>query len=276
MKRAAFRFSVFFSAILAVGVAATSLFPVNAQETSSSPEGEFQDVLPVPPEGMKWELVWNDEFNGIQIDWTKWDAPDYKRRDGFWSPRALSLNGEGALVMTTFKDENGRFIDACLRTKGKYEKAKGFFVARMKLHKEVGHWSAFWLMNACQGNVGNGSVDGVEIDIMEKPWLDNRVNFALHWDGYGPARQSTAFEAEAEGVMEGFHAFGLWWGDDAYRFYIDGKQRWETAAAGICDQPLFIKLSDEIGDWAGDIKTANLPDQTLVDYVRVYDLVPIR
>jgi hypothetical protein len=37
--------------------------------------------------------------------------------------------------------------------------------------------------------------------------------------------------------------------------------------------PLYIKLSDEIGTWAGDIKTVSLPDEFLVDYVRVYDLV---
>ncbi len=32
-------------------------------------------------------------------------------------------------------------------------------------------------------------------------------------------------------------------------------------------------LSDEIGNWAGDITKAQLPDKFLVDYVRVYDLV---
>jgi hypothetical protein len=36
---------------------------------------------------------------------------------------------------------------------------------------------------------------------------------------------------------------------------------------------LYIKLSDEIGDWAGDISKAKLPDRFLVDYVRVYDTV---
>jgi hypothetical protein len=39
------------------------------------------------------------------------------------------------------------------------------------------------------------------------------------------------------------------------------------------DIPEYIKLSDEIGNWGGDIQKAKLPDQFLVDYVRVYDLV---
>lgn len=237
---------------------------------------EFADTLPAPPDGMEWKLIWNDEFSGNQIDWSKWDAPDSRRRDGFWSPKSFSLDGKGNLVMSVFKDSDGRFIDGCLRTQGKFVKAKGFFVARMKLHKEVGHWSAFWLMNGCEGKIGNGSADGAEIDIMEKPWLDSKVNFAVHWDGYGPEHGSVHASPEIEGIMEGFHTFGLWWADDAYRFYVDGKLVWETTAEGICTEPLYLKLSDEIGDWAGDIKEANLPDQTLIDYVRVYDLAPLQ
>jgi hypothetical protein len=48
---------------------------------------------------------------------------------------------------------------------------------------------------------------------------------------------------------------------------------WRTDAGGVCQVPLYIKLSDEVGTWAGDISEAKLPDRFLVDYVRVYDLV---
>ena len=71
--------------------------------------------------------------------------------------------------------------------------------------------------------------------------------------------------------MEGWHTFGLWWKPDEYVFYVDGKETWRTKAGGVCQVPEYIKLSDEIGNWAGDIKKAKLPDAFLVDYVRVYD-----
>jgi hypothetical protein len=38
--------------------------------------------------------------------------------------------------------------------------------------------------------------------------------------------------------------------------------------------PQYIILSNEVGTWAGDINAAKLPDSCLIDYVRVYDLVP--
>lgn len=256
-------------------LAACAMFLQNvcSEEPFPALAGKVADTLPEPPDGMKWVLVWNDEFDGDTIDETKWDSPECPRRDGFWSKRSFALDGQGNLRMTVFQDADGKFIDGCLRTKGKFEKAKGFFVARMKVHAEVGHWSAFWLMNRCEGRIGNGSVDGAEIDIMEKPWLDERVNFAVHWDGYGKEHKSAAREVKVPGVETGFHTYALWWADDAYRFYIDGRQEWETTAAGICTEPLYLKLSDEIGPWAGDIKKAKLPDENLIDYVRVYDLV---
>jgi hypothetical protein len=36
--------------------------------------------------------------------------------------------------------------------------------------------------------------------------------------------------------------------------------------------PEYLLLSDEVGDWGGDITKAKLPDEFQVDYVRVYDL----
>jgi beta-glucanase (GH16 family) len=108
---------------------------------------------------------------------------------------------------------------------------------------------------------------------MEKPWLDDRVQHALHWDGYGEAHRSKGEVATVPGVMDGFHTFALFWKAEEYVFFVDGKETWRTAAGGVCQVPLYIKLSDEIGKWGGDITMAKLPDRFLVDYVRVYDLV---
>ncbi|MGD8238514.1 MAG: glycoside hydrolase family 16 protein [Armatimonadota bacterium] len=231
------------------------------------------DELPPAPEGKAWKLTWHDEFDGDELDESKWEVPpDARRRDGWWMRKAVSLDGEGHLVISTLKDGD-RYIDGCVRTRGKFEHAFGYYVARVRLQQQPGHWSAFWLYNHCVGKVGDEGRDGTEIDIYEKPWLDDRVQHALHWDGYGDAHKSAGQKSEAPGVLEGFHTFSLWWKPDEYVFYVDGKETWRTSAGGVCQVPLYIKLSDEIGEWAGDIATAELPDRFLVDYVRVYDIV---
>jgi beta-glucanase (GH16 family) len=249
------------AAVLAIGL-------VVSQARAQAP----QDGLPKPPEGKQWKLVWHDEFDGDALDESKWETPpDGKRRDAFWMRKAVSLDGQGHLAISTLK-EDGKYIDGCVRTRGKFEHAFGYYVARIQFQRQPGHWSAFWLYNSSVGKVGNEGRDGTEIDIMEKPWLDERINYALHWDGYGPAHKSEGKVVRVPGVMQGFHAFGLLWMPDHYVFYVDGKEMWRTKAGGVCQVPLYIKLSDEVGNWGGDIHKAKLPDRFLVDYVRVYDL----
>ena len=108
---------------------------------------------------------------------------------------------------------------------------------------------------------------------MEKPWLDERVQHTFHRDGYNKDHKSEGHVAKVPGVMNGFHTFGLRWKAEEYIFYVDGKEAWRSKAGGVCQVPQYMLLSDEIGTWAGDIAKAKLPDQFLVDYVRVYDLV---
>jgi len=231
------------------------------------------DKLPPVAAGQSWKLAWNDEFDGKALDTSKWDVPEYKRRDALWSRKAVVLDGKGNLALKVIK-EGGNYLDGCARTKGKYEKAFGYFVARMRLQKSTGHWPAFWLFNDGVNTVGNAGRDGTEIDIMEKPFLDSKVQQTLHWDGYGKEHKSEGFVAGVPGIMEGWHDFGLLWTPKEYVYYVDGKETWRTAAGGVCQVPLYLKLSDEIQfkGWAGKLDDAKLPDETLVDYVRVYDL----
>ncbi len=234
---------------------------------------DAHDTLPPAPPGKTWKLVWHDEFDGRKLDETKWDVPpDRRRRDAFWMRKAISLDGQGHLVISTLA-EDGKYIDGCVRTLGKFEHTFGYYVARAKFQSQPGHWTAFWLMGRGVGSIGDEGRDGTEIDIMEKPWLDDRVQHTLHWDGYGRDHRSEGKVVKVPGVMDGFHTFALLWTPKEYVFFVDGKETWRTRAGGVCQAPLYIKLSDEVGDWGGDIAKAKLPDRFLVDYVRVYDLV---
>ena len=246
-----------------------ALFPTFA----NGQQDESKDQLPSAPEGKAWKMVWHDEFDGDKLDETKWDVPpDGKRRDGWWMRKAISLDGKGHLAISTIKDGD-RYIDGCVRTNEKFEHAFGYYVARIRLQKQPGHWSAFWLYNESVNKIGDEGRDGTEIDIYEKPWLDDRVQQTLHWDGYGKEHKSEGKVVKVPGVMEGWHTFSLLWLPDQYVFYVDGTETWRTKAGGVCQVPLYIKLSDEMGNWGGDITKAKLPDEFLVDYVRVYDLV---
>ncbi len=125
------------------------------------------------------------------------------------------------------------------------------------------------------GKIGDGGRDGTEIDIMEKPWLESKITQNLHWDGYGKEHRSAGAGAfTVPGLNEGFHTFALHWTPQEYVFYVDGLETWRTRGGGVSQVPEYAKLTEEIGKWGGDISKAKLPDEFVVDYVRVYDEVP--
>lgn len=98
---------------------------------AQSQQDGIPDKLPPPPEGKAWKMVWHDEFDGTKLDETKWVfRPEGKRRDGWWSPKAVRLDGQRHLVMRTYK-EDGKIVDGCITTQGKFEHAFGYYVARI-------------------------------------------------------------------------------------------------------------------------------------------------
>lgn len=227
--------------------------------------------LPPLAEGRAWELVWSDEFDGDTLDPAKWEAiGDSPRRDGFWVKEDAYLDGTGNLVLRTKKDGD-RYTSGAVRTLGRYENAFGYWEARCEFPTQPGHWPAFWLMPPKGIDpLERAGEDGSEVDIMEKPWLEDKVQHALHWDGYAKRHKSEGKEAEVPGVSRGWHTFGVHWTEKEYVFYVDGVETWRTSAGGVCQVPLYIKLTEEIGPWAGSIADAALPDYFRVDYVRVY------
>lgn len=251
--------------LLLVGSVISSSLPGYAQTN--------QAFLPPAPEGKKWKLAWHDEFDGSQLDESKWNRlGDWKRRDGYWVKEDAYVNGQGSLLLRT-KQDGDRFTCGAINTKGKFEHAFGYYEARCKMPKQPGHWSAFWMMCDGVSKVGNDGRDGTEIDIIEMPWRDGQLTVNLHWDGYGKDHKSAGKKFSLPDTVEGFHTYGLLWLQDEYVFYVDGKEVWRSQAGGVSQVPEFLKLTNEIGKWAGDIQQAKLPDYFEVDYVRVYDVV---
>jgi beta-glucanase (GH16 family) len=248
-------------------VAATLLFSATVLVRAEAAE----PVLPPAPSGQQWEMIWHDEFDGAKLDETKWNRlGDSKRRDGFWIKDDAYLSGHGTLLLRTRKDGE-RYTSGAMDTRGKFEHAFGYYVARCKMPKQPGHWPAFWMMCRGVGHVGDQGRDGTEIDVVEIPWRDGQVTMNLHWDGYGKDHQHAGTRTTIPALTDGFHDYGLLWTKEEYVFYVDGREIWRTKAGGVSQVPEYLLLTEEIGKWGGDITKAELPDYFEVDYVRVYE-----
>ncbi len=240
------------------------------------------------------DLIWSDEFDGTGApDPSKWDRPEYNRRDNangpddWWSNDDSYLDGNGHLIIRIRKIANkNNDGDSCdystgvVRTLGKYEPTYGRFVIRCKLPTQAGWWVAFWMMQGDQGSVGNGGVDGSEVDIMEAFGWSDKINHAIHWDGYGADHKSVGKNELIPGIHEGFHTYMLDWYPEKYIFYVDSVEQWRSEGGGVCNQPGYIKVTGELSTedwamneyWANNPADATYPDSLVVDWVRVYEL----
>ena len=223
------------------------------------------------PPGKDYKLVWADEFDGEQLEATKWDYRGLgKRRNAVNTKDAVRLDGQGHLVITTSK-AGEEYRTGMVATHGKFEPVFGYFECRVKFQSQQGHWSAFWLQTPTMGKViGDAKQSGTEIDIFEylarQPDL---LQMNLHWDGYGKDHKHAGKQHRDTTLAEGWHVIGLEWTPEEYRFFLDGKEVWRTAE-GVSHAKEFIILSMEVDKWGGDIAAAKLPDSCQFDYVRVY------
>ena len=250
-----------------------------------------KDVKTEEKEKQEWTLVWKDEFNGSSLDGKKWDQPEYNRRsndngpDGWWLKEDSYLDGNGHLVIRARKINNRNrdkdifdFSTGAVRTIDRFEQKFGKFEIRCKLPTQPGWWVAFWLMSPTVGNEDGSGEDGSEIDIFEGFGWTDRVQHALHWDGYGDAHQSEGESMTIPGIREDYHTYILEWNETEYRFFIDSTETWRSQAGGVSKVPAYVKVTGELStqDWAISQYWANnpargvYPDSFLVDYVRVY------
>lgn len=220
-------------------------------------------------------MVWNDEFDGAQLDNSKWDfCPEWARQGGsWWSDDNAWVNGNGLLKLNVTERNDSVFCGA-VRTHNKYNQKYGYFEVSCKVPQIQGGWAAFWMM-PYGNNVGSDGNDGTELDIFESinGW-NGKIQHALHWDGYGADHQKDSKSMTDWGLYDGeFHKFGMMWTPDEYIFYIDDVETWRSSAGGVSDVEQYMKLTMEVsnGTWPGDWNNQTTkPITWSIDYVRTY------
>lgn len=219
-----------------------------------------------------FKLVWLDDFDKKTLDFSKWD---YRylgpRQKGINTKESVKQDPQKGVLQICATKSGSQYLTGMISTQGKFETKYGYFEAKVKLQKEQGSWSAFWLQSPTYGQkIGDLKASGAEIDIYEFLKVDgNMVRHNVHIDGYNENLKSVGTMSSHANITEGWHTFGVLWEESGYKFYVDRKLVWETNQ-NISHHEEFMILSLEIGDWGGDISKAALPDCYEIDYVKVY------
>ena len=232
-----------------------------------------------------WELVWQDEFDGPEINAANWthemgghgwgnaESQYYTDQPG------NSFIENGHLVIQALEENilGKRYTSARMVTKGKFEQAYGRIEGRIQVPYGQGIWPAFW-------SLGNNFPEtpwplSGEIDIMEHIGKEpQHVYGTVHGPGYsGDSGVGGSFMLRSGALSDDFHVFAIEWEPEEIRWYIDDQHYHTITPADlpgewVYDHPFFLILNVAVGGyWPGyPDETTVFPQQMRVDYIRVY------
>jgi beta-glucanase (GH16 family) len=206
-------------------------------------------VTGADPAPAGWQLVWSDEFEGDQIDRTKWD---FDLGNGFYSYDAkqwISGWGNDELQYYTQEPENAfvrdgqlhiralkqslhgcGYTSARLKTRAKdgtalFQQQYGRFEFRAKLPIGAGIWPALWLLPQNE-TYGTWPASG-EIDVLEVRGQEpHKILGTLHYGSRWPENKHSGaeFVLPVGGTVADYHLYALEWEPGIFRWFVDGQQ----------------------------------------------------
>ncbi|WP_434951469.1 family 16 glycosylhydrolase [Shewanella sp. HL-SH4] len=247
---------------------------------------DIEEVEATPPTSITgWQMVWQDEFDGTEVDSSKWsfavdcfgggndEAQCYTARSensqvaqGLLTITALRETFSGPAVNDSDPNydplDTSKTLDytsARLVSKNKGDWKYGRFEIRAKLPQGQGTWPAIWMLPT-DWVYGPWAGSG-EIDIMEAVNLktvtnggepESAVHGTLHfgktWPNNVYSGQDYALP-NAQNPSDDFHVYALEWQEDEIRWYVDDVHYATQRSSGWYSQYI-----DENGN------TVNAPD----------------
>ncbi|MBR3179191.1 MAG: glycoside hydrolase family 16 protein [Clostridia bacterium] len=168
---------------------------------------------------------------------------------GFWWNTDLAIVHDGKIHIQTKYFENGYksgkngWYSCGLCTDGLFDQTYSYFEIRCILPKGTGIWPSLWMMpHQMNDTIGNGGIDGAEIDVFEAAnyqyRLSNNVNVvssAIHYDACGSDQQKqtvcTPFLTDNDPYEE-YNTYGVEWNEKEYIFYHRSRKNAPTSSSG--------------------------------------------
>lgn len=255
-------------------------------------------------------LIWQDEFNGTQLDTNKWnyeqgyyigDDPNSwgwgnAELEHYTDSEQNVFVQDGKLNIRALNDPKSfpqdpsryaQYSSGKINTKGHLSLQYGRVDFSAKLPTGNGIWPALWMLPEDEA-YGAWAASG-EIDVMEaKGRLPGTTSGAVHFGGQWPVNKYIAGEyhfPDGQTFASDFHVYTLIWEEDNFKWYVDGKfffkvtrDQWYSVAApnnpnAPFDQPFYIIMNLAVGghfDGGRAPDPGDIPATMQVDYVRVY------
>ena len=245
----------------------------------------------------EWEQVWSDEFDGDELDLSKWNILRWRPRwvnneeQAYTNRDTNVFLQDGNLVIQGLiepnyydTDYNGNqytanYTSGRVNTDDNFSWTYGRFDIRAKLPSGKGSWPAIWMLGESITSIG--WPDCGEIDIMEHVGFDDgNIHGSIHTKDFNHIMNTQrSGSMTVSSATESFHVYSLEWSPNYLRFLIDDSPFFFVyndsngdEAKWPFDSPHYMILNLAIGgDWGGvqGIEPSSFPMRMLVDHVRV-------
>lgn len=233
---------------------------------------------------------WNDEFDGDEIDNSKWTYDIGTGSSGWgnneWEyytdRKENAYVKDGVLHIRAQKEDykDSKYTSARMLTKGKFAFKYGTVEARIALPTGKGIWPAFWMLGENFDTVGWPACG--EIDIIEAVNSENKIYGTNHWANgseYATYGNNTGNYRDQKYELDitQFHTYKFTWDEKYIRMFVDDFMYHEILIEGNSGnteefhKPFFFLLNVAVaGNWPGfEVDDTQFPNEMLVDYIRV-------
>ena len=251
---------------------------------SSSTDGGSEPVI------TSSSYFWNDEFDGDEIDNSKWTYDIGTGSSGWgnneWEyytdRKENAYVKDGVLHIRAQKEDykGSKYTSARMLTKGKFAFKYGTVEARIALPTGIGIWPAFWMLGENFDTVGWPACG--EIDIIEAVNSENKIYGTNHWANgseYATYGNNTGNYRDQKYELDitQFHTYKFTWDEKYIRMFVDDFMYHEILIEGNTGdteefhKPFFFLLNVAVaGNWPGfEVDDTQFPNEMLVDYIRV-------
>jgi beta-glucanase (GH16 family) len=256
----------------------SSLTLIGCKKTDGLTNSELNNSVSqiVPPPGYK--LVWHDEFDGKNLDTSKWnyeingDGGGNNELEYYTNSPNNCFIQDSCLVIQALKQNymGKEYTSARLNSNLKGDWKYGRFEARAKLPYGQGIWPAIWMLPT-DWVYGGWPVSG-EIDIMEELGQQaNKVYGTIHY-GDPHQQQQGIYTLPSGYFLSNFHIFACEWDSSSISFFVDSTKYFTTHISKPFDQRFHFVLNLAIGgNWPGNPDyTTSFPQKMIIDYIRVF------
>lgn len=234
--------------------------------------------------GEEWQLVWEENFDGNEIDTTIWSkiprgGSDWNKYMSFHDTLFSVTNGNlilRGMPNTFIPTDTAPFLTGGVYTKGKKTFGLGRLEIYAKLYGAQGVWPAIWLMTEDEPYPHGG-----EIDIME--WY-NHIDFVSstvhsHYTlDLGMTEPPQSAYTDIDNTKYNLYAVELY--KDSLSFYVNDMHtitypRIKTDKEGQFpfgnnNYYLLIDMQHH-NEWKGQTPPEELPFKMAIDWVRFYE-----